>query len=239
MSKRHSWAALPAVALTTLSVLAAGCAAASSGSAGAAGAGSPSTGPAGSGAGGSAPGGTGSPSPVPTITATGAPAAGESACSNWPADAPRGRLPLTFTPVEVLRCVTSVKDVPGKGLFLAGTLERSTSGIARLVAALRRPSTHVPTGTMCPMIAMLPPEIVLVARDGSMLTPTIPVVGCGVIDSPVLAALNAMPWQVLSVRLSPDQPGGTSAGTAPAGSTAGQNPVDPVPGQVKGTPQVS
>jgi hypothetical protein len=132
-----------------------------------------------------------------------------------------------------------MKEVPGKGLFLAGTLERSTSGIARLAAALRRPSTHVPTGTMCPMIAMLPPQIVLVAKDGSMLSPTIPVTGCGIVDSPVLAALNAMPWQVLSVRLSAQEPGATATGTAPTGSGGGLNAVDPVPGRVRGTPQVN
>lgn len=238
MSKRRSWAALPAVALTTLSFLAAGCAAATSGSAGAAGAGPASTSPAGSGTGGGA---AGSPSPVPTITATVTPSPGAAACANWPANVPKGRLPVTFTAVQVLRCVTSVKEIPGKGLFLAGTLERSTSttGIARLDAALRRPSTHVPAGTMCPMIAFVPPQIVLVASDGSMLSPTIPLVGCGAIDSPVLAALNAMPWQVLSVQLLPQRPGATATATTPAGTSAGQNPVDLVPGHAKGSPPVN
>ena len=235
MSKRRSWAALPTVALTTLPFLAAGCAAATSGSPGAA-AGAASTSSAGASASGSVPGSTGSPSPVPTITATGTPSAGQANCLNWPTSAPRKPLPLTFTPVEVLRCVTSVKEIPGKGLFLAGTLERSTSGIARLAAALRRPATRVPVGTMCPMIAMLPPQIVLVAKDGSMLSPTIPVAGCGVPDTPVLTALNAMPWQVLSVKLTPQGAGATATGTAPAGSGTGQNPVDLVPGRAKGSP---
>ena len=235
MSKRRTWAALPAVALTSLSLLAAGCAAATSGSAGS---GQATASPTGA-ASGSATGSSGSPGPVPTTTASGSPASGQVACANWPASVRHGPLPVSFVPVTVLRCVTTTKLIQGKGLYLVATLERSTSGIAQLVAALRHPVTHLPAGTMCPMIAMIPPQIVLVSQDGSMLTPTFPVDGCGLIRSPVLKALNAMPWQPVSVRLYPQGPAPSATATGPAASSAGQNPVDLVPGRVSGTPQVN
>ncbi len=53
-----------------------------------------------------------------------------------------------------------------------------------------------------------------------MLSPTFPVTGCGLLQSPVLAALNQMPWQTVSVRLLSKVPGSTVSGTAP---TAGVN----------------
>jgi hypothetical protein len=75
------------------------------------------------------------------------------------------------------------------------------------------------------MIAMIPPEIVLIAKDGSMLSPTFPVDGCGLLQAPVNAALNHMPWQALSVRLLAKVPGTTDKGTAP-------------PARVNGSPAV-
>jgi hypothetical protein len=103
--------------------------------------------------------------------------------------------------VEALRCITGLKTIPGKGQYVAGTLERATSDLAPLVAALRHPSMHAQRGVACPMLAMLPPEIVLVAKDGSMLIPAIPVQGCGLVQRAVLEALSGMPWQPVSVRI--------------------------------------
>jgi hypothetical protein len=202
MSNRRTRAALPAAALMTMTLLATGCAAASSSSGGAAsGSGQVAAGPAGVSGSGSAPGTSGSSGPVPTITASGPLAPAESECANWPAGVKREPLPASFAPVEVLRCVTGTKMIPGKGLYLAGTLERATSDLAPLVAALHAPSVRAQRGTMCPMLAMIPPQIVMVAKDGSMLIPTFPVGRCGSVEQAVLTALNGMPWQTVSVRL--------------------------------------
>jgi hypothetical protein len=42
---------------------------------------------------------------------------------------------------------------------------------------------------------------VLINSDGKTLVPEFPVTGCGLIEQPVLAALAALPWQTVSVRL--------------------------------------
>jgi hypothetical protein len=139
------------------------------------------------------------------------------ACANWPAGVKKGPLPDSFVPVAVLRCLTGSKMVPGRGVSLTATLERATSDLTPLVVALRHPSTRGRGGQMCPMIAMLPPQIVLIAKDGSMLIPTFPVQGCGFIQQPVLAALKAMPWQALSVRVFPPQSGATTTSPSSPG----------------------
>ena len=217
MSNRRTWAALPAAALITMTLLATGCAAASSsGATAAAGAASSAAGSTS----GSAPGSTGSPGPVPTITAPGSPVPGQVACANWPTGVKRGPLTNSFVPVTVLRCLTGTKMIPGKGVSLTATLERATSGLTPLVVALRHPSTRGRGGQMCPMIAMLPPQIVLIAKDGSMLIPTFPVQGCGFIQQPVLAALKAMPWQALSVRVFAPQSGATTTSPSSGGQVS-------------------
>jgi len=211
MSKRRMWATLPGVALMAMALATAGCGTVSSSHAGSpeAGAGSASA------VGGSAPASAGSPSPVPTISSGPAPVPGVPACADWPASARKGHLTAAFVPVEVLRCISTSTAVPGRGLYYSATLQRATSGISALVAALQAPSRHEPSGTMCPMIAMIPPEIVLIAKDGSMLSPAFPVDGCGVLQSPVIAALNHIPWQTVSVRLLGKVPGSPVNGGVP------------------------
>jgi hypothetical protein len=234
MSKRRMWAALPGVALMTMALAAAGCGTVSSGNEGSpevpAGSASAVSGsaPAGSASpvSGSAPASTSSPSPVPTVSSGPLPVAGEPACADWPAGAKKGQLTASFVPVTVLRCVSTTTAVPGKGLYYSATLERATSDISVLVAALRQPSRHQPAGTMCPMIVMIPPEIVLIARDGSMLSPTFPVDGCGLLQTPVTAALSHMPWQTVSVRLLAKVPGSDVRSSVP-------------PGRVNGSPAVA
>jgi hypothetical protein len=149
-------------------------------------------------------------------------------CAGWPSGAKKGPVGL-FQPVSVLRCVTSMTTVPGKGTFLAATLERATSDFAPLLTALRTPPGHAQTGQMCPMIAMLAPQVVLVAKDGSALSPTIPQTGCGQYQQPVITALAHMPWTAVSVRLYP-------AASVPVPTLPG---VRPSTGHVNGIPQVN
>jgi hypothetical protein len=110
--------------------------------------------------------------------------------------------------------------IPGKGLYLAGTLERATSDLAPLVAALRLSSTHRPPGTMCPMLAMLPPQLVLIAKDGSMLSPAFPLEACGLVQPAVLAALSERPWQTVSVQVVVPEPGAATPSASPGGPSA-------------------
>jgi hypothetical protein len=183
------------------------------------------------GAGSAAPGHpaapTASTSPVPTASATPVPTVsggrvvpGEPACAGWPADATSASLPVSFVPVSVERCVTGAQTIPGKGRWTTATLQRANAGLDGLVSALRRPAvTHQP-GTVCPAVAVIPPEVVLISADGQKLIPRIPASGCGLIQSQVLVALNALRWQPVSVRLIAKVPGAAPAVSGSAPRTA-------------------
>jgi hypothetical protein len=181
--------------------LAAGCGTASSG------AGSGGTASSGTAAGApSAPAsataasGPASATPVPTVSG-GPVVPGQPACAGWPTGATSVTLPVSFVPVSVERCVNGAQAVPGKGLWSTSTLERSDSGLAGLINALRQPSvTHRP-GTVCPALAVIPPQVVLIGANGEKLIPRLPSTGCGLVQSKVLAALDALRWQPVSVRL--------------------------------------
>ena len=141
-------------------------------------------------------------SPVPTTTAGPPVVPGEPACAGWPANAARGKaLPASFVPVAVLRCVSSYQQIPGKGQWQTATLERADKNLAPLITALRHPSGRRTPGLMCPAIAMVAPQFVLVGSDGTALWPLLPLTGCGLVQSGVLAALSALSWQRVSVRL--------------------------------------
>ncbi len=227
-----------------IAALAAGCGAASSSvpAAGAgvgatgstAGTGSAGTGSAatGSGATGSgAPASSGSATPVPTTSGTGNPAPGSAACAGWPASAPYGSVPLTFTPVTALRCVTGDKQIPGKGVQFAATLERSDGDLRALTMVLRQRPGHVAQGTMCPMIAIVPPQVVLIAKDGTMIRPKFPVGACDTIAIQVQRALNMLSWHAVSVRVYSQASGGSAPPSA--GATSDPQASDLIPGPVK------
>ena len=143
-----------------------------------------------------------SASPVPTTT-TGPPlVAGQPACVGWPANATHSKtLPASFVPVAVIRCVTDYQIIPGKGQWETATLERADQGLAPLLTALQRPNQTRPPGTFCSDLVELPPQFVLVGKDGQVIWPTLPVTGCGLPQGEVLGALAALPWQKVSVRL--------------------------------------
>jgi hypothetical protein len=184
--------------LAAVAALAAGCGTVSTPPAGG-GSGHGQT-PASSSSASSASPGAVSGSPVPTTT--GGPfIPGQPACAGWPANVARGSLPASFVPVAVIRCVTSDQTIPGKGLWEVATLERADKNLAPLTTALRHPSGGKRPGMLCPAIAMVPPQFLLVGSDGKMLVPRLPVSGCGLVQPQVLAALNALSWQRVSVRL--------------------------------------
>jgi hypothetical protein len=124
-------------------------------------------------------------------------------------------VPVSFVPVAVERCVNGAQTIPGKGLWQTASLQRADSGLDALVSALHQPGgTHQP-GTACSMLAVIPPQILLISATGQMLIPRLPQTGCGLVQPQVLAALAALPWRVVSVRLVAPIPGASSSGTAP------------------------
>jgi len=232
MSYRRVWAALPAVALILVVMLAAGCAASTTAGVSAAPAAShPAPGAT------SSSGQPGSPAPVPTVTATGTPAPGESYCANWPSGVAQGPLPATFVPVQVLRCDTGTTTIPGKGVYLSGTLERATSDLAVLVAALRQPSGHMMPGMICPALELAVPQLVLIAGNGAMLSPRVPVNDCGIVQQEVLTALKELPWQTVSVRLISQLPDVGGTVTVPA--TPSASPASDGDSHENGIPQTN
>jgi hypothetical protein len=193
--RRRRAALLASVPLLAVGTLAAGCGTVSAPS------------PAGGVAGGSGTGSAAASSPpsvssTPVPTATGGPVTpGEPACTGWPQNAARGPLPASFVPVAVLRCVSAYQTIPGKGQWLTATLERAGRDLTPLVGALRRPPEHTTPSRICPATAVLPPQIVLISGDGKAIIPRLPLGGCGMVQPQVLAALAALPWQRVSVRL--------------------------------------
>jgi hypothetical protein len=122
-------------------------------------------------------------------------------CPDWPVSLPAVALPASFVPVSVERCVNGTETIPGHGLYTTATVERSTSDLSRLVNALRQPNAGPTPGTVCPAIAVIPPQIVLTDAAGEKVVPRLPAGECGLPATAVLAALNQLRWQVVSVRL--------------------------------------
>ena len=221
------------VPLLVAGALAAGCGAASSSAL--AGGGTAATGSV---AGGAPTSGAvhGSAPATPIVpTVSGGPVTpGGVACTDWPAGTGSVSLPASFVPVSVERCVNGATTIPGKGLWTTATLQRSTSDLSVLLNALREPSATRQPGTVCPALAVIPPQVVLIDAHGAKLIPRIPVSGCGLPAAQVLTALDSLRWQQVSVRLIAKISGGTSptpasvSGTAPhSTATAGGGHVHP------------
>ena len=146
--------------------------------------------------------GAASASPPASASASAGPVTpGQPACSGWPSNVAHGSLPVSFVPVAVIRCVTSYQMIPGKGQWEIATLERADQGLAPLLTALQRPNQTRPPGTFCSDLVELPPQFVLVGKDGQVIWPALPVTGCGLVQRQLLGALAALPWQKVSVRL--------------------------------------
>jgi hypothetical protein len=182
--------------VAALAALAAGCATASTSTPAATG------GSSGTGTASASPPASASAAPVPTIT-TGLPlVAGRPACAGWPQNVTRSKkLPASFVPVAVIRCVTNYQMIPGKGQWLTATLERADQNLEPLLAALQRPNQTRPPGTFCSDLVELPPQFVLIDANGQAIWPVVPVTGCGLPQGELLGALAALPWQKVSVRL--------------------------------------
>ena len=247
---RRAWGL--AVPLLVAGALAAGCGSASSSAPAAGGAVSSGTASSGTVSGGSASGGNtadgtaapgtpasgavhGSAPATPVVpTVSGGPVvAGGVDCVGWPSGTARVPLPASFVPVSVERCVNGATTVPGKGLWTTATLQRSTNDLSGLVNALREPSATRKHGTICPALAVIPPQVVLINAAGEKLIPQIPVGGCGLPAAQVLSALDSLHWQQVSVRLIAKISGGappmapSGSGTAPHATPTSSGQVHP------------
>jgi hypothetical protein len=131
---------------------------------------------------------------------------------------------VTFVPVKVERCVNGAQSIPGKGLWVTATLREADSGLAGLVSALRRSPGRQQPGTVCPALATVAPQIVLVSADGGTLIPRLPVTGCGLTQSQVLLALGSLRWRTVSVRLISPLSGGAASPAASAQTATGTSP---------------
>jgi hypothetical protein len=172
---------------------------------------------------------TASATPVPTVSG-GQVTPGQSACVGWPTGATSASLPVSFVPVSVERCVNGAQTIPGKGLWTTATLQRADSGLAGLVNALRQPPATRRPGTVCPAVAVIPPQVVLISADGHKLIPLLPASGCGLTQSQVLLALNALRWQPVSVRLIAKIPGVTAPAPTPTISGTAPHSIQTVNG---------
>jgi hypothetical protein len=126
---------------------------------------------------------------------------GYPSCTGWPAHVASGPLPASFQPVAVIRCVTGYQTIPGKGEWLVATLQRADKNLTALTSALHLAPGRSEPGTICPALILIPPQIVLISGNGSMISPKIPLNGCGEVQQQVVAALVALPWETVSVRL--------------------------------------
>ena len=223
-ASRRAWGL--AVPLLVAGALAAGCGAASSSPGAPAGGGTAASPPvsasatpaAGAPTGGA---GVGSPRPTPSVpTVSGGPpvALHGADCTGWPAGLPSAPLPTSFVPVTAERCVDGTTAIPGKGLWTTATFQRSTGDLSRLADALRQPDATTKPGTICPAIAVIPPQVILINAAGDKLLPQFPAGECGLPAVRVVTALNSLHWQTVSVRLIAQIPGASP--TAPVSGTA-------------------
>jgi hypothetical protein len=108
-------------------------------------------------------------------------------------------IPAGFRPVAVVQCVvTSAVALHSEGAHVLK--EAALADLGPLVAALREPSAgragvSPPAG--CPVLAVAPPGLALVGRDGAVIYPRIPVTVCGAPIQAVAASLAALHWIVL------------------------------------------
>jgi hypothetical protein len=83
-------------------------------------------------------------------------------------------VPTRFVAVAVIRCVQADQVVPGRGLWEFELWQVAEHGLARLTAALRRPSAMAPPGLACAEPGISVPPFVVVGSDGRMIYPSCP-----------------------------------------------------------------
>jgi hypothetical protein len=109
-------------------------------------------------------------------------------------------IPAGFRPVAVVECIRIPDIVPVDGTQLEEVRRVAVTGLGRLVAALRMPST--PRSRDLVPVCLLPvpdlPLIVLIGPDDHLVRPRVPIGACGLPIVPVQVSLNSLHWKTLS-----------------------------------------
>jgi hypothetical protein len=109
-------------------------------------------------------------------------------------------VPARFVAVAAIQCIPSDQVVPGRGLWQFELRQVADHGLARLTAALRRPSATPPRSLLCAAYGMSVPLFALLGSDGRMIYPHVPTDECGHPQEQVLAALGALHWVTVSAQ---------------------------------------
>jgi hypothetical protein len=110
---------------------------------------------------------------------------------------PAKLIPARFTPVAVVLCTPAVTFVNHNGRNVPETRRVATADLGRLMTALRARSARPRLNVICPAQRISVDWFVLVARNGQVIRPAIPVTECGDPSPAVLASLAALGWRKL------------------------------------------
>ena len=141
----------------------------------------------------------GSRAPVPAKDAAAASTVARVSCRATTAQATKP-LPADFRPVAVVRCYQKARGIDGRGLWRFNVKQRADHGLAKFIAALRRPSMKTPPNAMCLAIGYLDPSFILIDRRGRLIRPALPVMECSQPFPAAITALQHLPWVTASVR---------------------------------------
>jgi hypothetical protein len=109
-------------------------------------------------------------------------------------------LPADFAVAAAIRCVETERVVPGRGVWQFKLKQVADHGLARLAAALRRPSILPPPNLMCAAVGVVVTPLVLLGRDGRLVYPRLPTGECGNPLPQVLLAIQDLHWVTVSAR---------------------------------------
>jgi len=109
-------------------------------------------------------------------------------------------LPADFVVAAAIRCVETERVVPGRGVWQFELRQVADHGLARLAAALRRPSIPPPPNQMCPAVGVVVIPFVLLGRDGRLVYPRLPTGECGNPLPQVSLALQDLHWVTVSAQ---------------------------------------
>ncbi len=108
-------------------------------------------------------------------------------------DAPdAGSVPEGFTPSAVLQCLAGETLTDVSGVWDAVTVRRLEGDLARLVAALTRPSLHADEAGACPADTAPAWELWLMDAMGKAIRAALPVDACGDIQPEVAEAVGSL-----------------------------------------------
>jgi hypothetical protein len=104
-----------------------------------------------------------------------------------------------FDAVAVVQCANGTRRYAGDGEWATLARRVATTGMPRLLTALKRPDERARSGVACAAIAYGPLDILLVDRHGRYLHPRFPETGCGAPQPAFSSALAALRWRTVSV----------------------------------------